>query len=60
MIRHDPAVSALIPTLRFEKVRGGGYFLRLRYSAQETDETFVGHDQQWQVEWKIIIEAQEQ
>ncbi len=60
VVRHDPCLSALIPTVRFEKVRGGGYFLRLRYSAQEIDETFVGHDQPWHVEWKITIEAQEQ
>jgi len=60
IVRHDPCLSALIPTLRFEKVRGGGYFLRLRYSAQEIDETFVGHDQPWHLEWKISIEAREQ
>ena len=57
VIRHDPCVSALMPTVRFEKVRGGGYFLRLRYSAQEIDETFVQNDAPWHVEWKITIEA---
>lgn len=57
VITHDPCVSALIPTVRFEKVRGGEYFLRLRYSAQEIDETFVGNDQSWQVQWRITIEA---
>ena len=57
VIRHDPCVSALIPTVRFEKVRGGEYFLRLRYSAQEIDETFVENDAPWQVGWRIIVEA---
>jgi len=58
-VHHDPTVSALMPTIRFEKVRGGGYFWRLRYSAQETDETFVSSDKPWQVQWKITVEAQE-
>lgn len=57
VITHDPCVSALIPTVRFEKVRGGDYFLRLRYSAQEIDETFVENDAPWHVEWRISIEA---
>lgn len=60
VVSHDPTVSALMPTIRFEKVRGGGYFWRLRYSAQETDETFVSHDNNWQVRWHITIEAREQ
>ncbi len=59
VVRHDPGLAALIPTLRFEKVRGGGYFLRLRYSAQEIDETFVENDQPWHVTWKITIAARE-
>jgi len=56
-IQHDPCVSALIPTVRFEKVRGGEYFLRLRYSAQEIDETFVGSDAPWSVQWRVRIEG---
>jgi hypothetical protein len=56
VIRHDPTVSALIPTLRFEKVRGGNYFLRVRYSAQEIDETFVSRDEPWCLDWQIGIE----
>lgn len=59
VIRHDPCRSALVPTLRFEEVRGGGYFLRLRYSAQEIDETFVPSEQPWHVEWKITITVRE-
>ena len=57
VITHDPCVSAMIPTVRFEKVRAGEYFLRLRYSAQEMDETFVTRDAPWQVEWRVTIEA---
>ncbi len=55
VIRHDPTVSALIPTLRFEKVRGGDYFLRVRYSAQEIDETFVPHDRPWRLSWRVSL-----
>ena len=55
VVEHDPTVSALIPTLRFEKVRGGQYFLRVRYSAQETDETFVAHDRPWQLAWQVTL-----
>ncbi len=60
VIKHDPTVSALIPTVRFEKVRGGEYFLRLRYSAQEIDETFVENDSPWCVEWRIEISARKE
>ena len=56
VITHDPCVSALIPTVRFEKVRGGEYFLRLRYSAQEVDETFLKNDDPWHVQWSVTIE----
>lgn len=57
VVTHDPTVSALVPTVRFEKVRGGEYFLRLRYSAQEVDETFVGNQESWQLNWRIKVEV---
>jgi len=57
VITHDPCVSAMIPTVRFEKVRGGEYFLRLRYSAQEIDETFVENGAPLSVQWHVTIEA---
>jgi hypothetical protein len=40
VFRHDPAKSALIPTLLFQESIHGQYFCRLHYSAQEFDETF--------------------
>jgi Glycosyl hydrolase family 57 len=56
-ISHDPTVSALMPTIRFSKVRGGDYFLRLRYSAQEVDETFVSSADPWTLHWSLNIRA---
>ncbi len=57
VITHNPSISALIPTVRFQEVRGGDYFLRLRFSAQEIDETFREEDSPWSVQWEIRIEA---
>ncbi|MCP4292715.1 MAG: glycoside hydrolase family 57 [bacterium] len=57
-IQHDRNVSALMPTVRFEKMRDQKYFLRLRYSAQEIDETFVGNSDPWSVQWRVSIEAE--
>ena len=54
---HDPCRSALMPTVRFSVVRGGGYFLRLRYSAQEVDETFVPGSEPWTLHWSLKIRA---
>ncbi len=56
-ISHDPGVSALMPTVRFSRVRGGDYFLRLRYSAQEVDETFVPSSGPWTLNWSLEIRA---
>ncbi len=56
-ISHDPTISALMPTVRFSTVRGGGYFLRLRYSAQEVDETFVPSSEPWTLHWSLNIRA---
>ena len=56
-ISHDPTVSALMPTVRFSTVRGGDYFLRLRYSAQEVDETFVPGSEPWTLHWSLNIRA---
>lgn len=55
VIRHDPAVAALIPTVRFIPQGDGRYFLRLRYAAQEIDETFVPSDAPWQVAWTVGV-----
>jgi len=58
VVTHDPGLSALVPTVRFAPVRGGGYFLRLRYSAQEVDETFVENEEPWQVSWCVTVRAE--
>jgi hypothetical protein len=58
VLRHDPCLSALVPTVRFLPGRDGRYFLRVRWSAQEIDETFVAHDQPWHVAWEIAITAE--
>ncbi|MBU2500251.1 glycoside hydrolase family 57 [bacterium] len=55
VIRHDPAVAALIPTVRFIPQGDGRYFLRLRYAAQEIDETFVPSDAPWQAAWTVGV-----
>lgn len=41
---HDFRQSALIPSLIYRPIEGQSYFLRLQYSAQEVDETFVKND----------------
>jgi len=37
---HDQTKSAVIPSVHFLPLGDGQYFLRLKYSAQEVDETF--------------------
>lgn len=59
VFRHDPCLSALVPTVRFVPGRDGRYFLRVRYSAQEIDETFVPNDEPWHVAWSLTITAEE-
>lgn len=59
VLRHDPCLSALVPTVRFVPGRDGRYFLRVRYSAQEIDETFVPHDRPWHVAWALTITAED-
>ena len=58
VIRHDPTVSALMPTVQFIPARDEGYLLRLRYSAQEIDETFVPADRPWAVSWVVLVTAE--
>jgi hypothetical protein len=52
-------VSALMPTVRFVPGRDGRYFLRIRYSAQESDETFVPRDEPWQAAWSLTVTAED-
>jgi hypothetical protein len=59
VLRHDPAVSALVPTVRFVPGRDGRYFLRVRWSAQEIDETFVADQAPWHVAWVLSVTAEE-
>jgi len=58
VLRHDPAVSALVPTVRFVPGRDGRYFLRVRWSAQEIDETFVAGQAPWHVAWVLSVTAE--
>ena len=59
VLRHDPCVSALMPTVRFVPGRDGRYFLRIRYSAQEIDETFTPNARPWHVAWSLTITAED-
>jgi len=59
VLRHDPTVSALVPTVRFLPGRDGRYFLRVRWSAQEIDETFVPGNEPWHVAWALQITAED-
>ncbi|MBM4129659.1 glycoside hydrolase family 57 [bacterium] len=59
VLRHDPTVSALIPTVRFVPGRDGRYFLRVRWSAQEVDETFVAGEAPWHVAWVLSVTAED-
>lgn len=59
VLRHDPCLSALVPTVRYVPGRDGRYFLRVRYSAQEVDETFVPNDKPWHVAWALTITAED-
>jgi len=51
-IVHDPGVAALVPSIIYEPIGDRLYFLRLQYSAQELDETFVSADE------PAVIEAE--
>jgi hypothetical protein len=59
VLRHDTTVSALVPTVRFVPGRDGRYFLRVRWSAQEIDETFVAGQAPWHVAWVISVTAED-
>lgn len=59
VLRHDPTVSALVPTVRFVPGRDGRYFLRVRWSAQEIDETFVPGPAPWRVAWVLSVTAED-
>ncbi|TFB09333.1 glycoside hydrolase family 57 [Candidatus Atribacteria bacterium MT.SAG.1] len=54
-IWHDNNVAALIPTIYYQLAGNNQYFLRLQYSAQEMDETFVEDEKKQNLEfcWKI-------
>lgn len=53
--RHNQEVSAVMPSIIFQPAADGRFFLRLQYSAQEMDETFVedGADGLFDFEWSI-------
>jgi hypothetical protein len=54
-IWHDNAKAALIPTIQYQLSENNQYFLRLQYSAQELDDTFVKNRQERVLEfyWKL-------
>ena len=54
-IWHDNNRAALIPTIYYQLAGNNQYFLRLQYSAQEMDETFVEDEKEQNLEfcWKI-------
>ena len=57
LIRHDTRISALIPNLIYHPEASPSYFLRIQYSAQESDETFRTDDQPVEIKarWEIKI-----
>ena len=54
-IWHDYSKAAIIPTIYYQRAGNDQYFLRLQYSAQEMDETFVEDKKEQNLEfcWKI-------
>ena len=54
-IWHDNNRAAIIPTIYYQLAGNNQYFLRLQYSAQEMDETFVEDKKEQNLEfcWKI-------
>ena len=54
-IWHDYSKAAIIPTIYYQRAENNQYFLRLQYSAQEIDETFIGEEKEQNLEfcWKI-------
>ena len=54
-IWHDNSKVAIIPTIYYQLAGNNQYFLRLQYSAQEMDETFVEDEKEQNLEfcWKI-------
>src|SRR3989339_97824 len=55
LISHDQSESALIPSVYYVPMGGDQYFLRLQYSAQELDETFVENDKEQRIISKYIL-----
>ena len=58
---HDQTMSALIPSIHYLPVNDNQYFLRLQYSAQEIDETFIKNREVQKLEccWKINLRQDE-
>jgi hypothetical protein len=54
-IVHDPGVAAMVPSIIYEPIGDSLYFLRLQYSAQELDETFVPGDEPTVIEPEFEI-----
>jgi len=54
-IWHDYSRAAIIPAIHYQEAGNNQYFLRLQYSAQEMDETFVEDEKEQNFEfcWKI-------
>ena len=54
-IWYDYSKAAIIPTIYYQRAGNNQYFLRLQYSAQEMDETFVEDEKEQNLEfcWKI-------
>jgi hypothetical protein len=54
-IWHDNTRTALIPSIYYQLAGNNQFFLRLQYSAQEMDETFVEDEKEQNLEfcWKI-------
>ncbi len=56
LIEHDRELSALIPSVFYKPV-DGSFFLRIQYSAQEIDDTFLPDKRKSVIEGRFLIRA---
>lgn len=52
---HETSMAALIPSFKFIPLENNNFFLRLKYSAQEWDETFRSSDVKQEIKMRLRI-----
>jgi len=55
IFKHDPSEAALVPRLQYLPQKNGLYLLRLIYSAQELDETFIESNKSQIIKNKLLV-----